>query len=175
MYYFKISSQFGSLTGQINAQAELIGLWFDHQKYFPSISNDAIWLNGEKGHGVDAIVYATYRRVKEQLLAYESGTLKTFDLPLNPIATDFRRLVFEELLTIEYGQTTTYGEIGHSVAKKLGKASMSGQAIGGAVGHNPISIVIPCHRVIARDGQLTGYAGGLEKKEALLKHEGLHK
>ena len=81
-------------------------------------------------------------------------------------------MVWEILLTIPYGKTMTYGEIGDEVAKRTGKRTMSAQAVGGAVGHNPISVLIPCHRVVGTNGSLTGYAGGIERKVALLKLEG---
>ena len=92
-------------------------------------------------------------------------------LPLSPAGTDFQCLVWEILLTIPYGTTRTYGDIAREAADRLGKARMSAQAVGGAVGRNPISIIIPCHRVIGTKGALTGYAGGLAKKEWLLRHE----
>lgn len=91
--------------------------------------------------------------------------------PSTPPATPFRKAVWQALKSIPYGQTTSYGAIGVDVAKHMNKPTMPGQAIGGAVGHNPISIIIPCHRVIAKNGDLTGYAGGLDKKSALLDHE----
>ena len=88
--------------------------------------------------------------------------------------TDFRREVWDILMTIPYGQTMTYGEIAQIIAQNRGAASISAQAVGGAVGHNPISIIVPCHRVIGSNGSLTGYAGGLERKAALLKMEGVY-
>lgn len=93
------------------------------------------------------------------------------ELPLNPNGSGFRQEVWKILCEIPYGETMTYGEIAKKVAVKLGKKSMSAQAIGGAVGHNPISIMIPCHRVVGSDGSMTGYAGGVEKKMWLLEHE----
>lgn len=97
---------------------------------------------------------------------YFSGIPGAAEFPLSPSGTAFQRRVWAILLTIPYGQTTTYG----AIAKKLGKA-MSAQAVGQAVGKNPISILIPCHRVVGAKGQLTGYAGGLENKQWLLRHE----
>lgn len=94
-------------------------------------------------------------------------------LPLAPIGGEFRRLVWKLLLEIPYGEVTTYGNIAGEAAKRMGKARMSAQAVGGAIGHNPIGIVIPCHRVVGADGSLTGYAGGLERKKMLLEHEGI--
>ena len=85
--------------------------------------------------------------------------------------TEFRKAVWEILLTIPYGKTMTYGEIAAQIAKQRGAATMSAQAVGGAVGHNAISLIIPCHRVVGTDGSLTGYAGGIGKKEKLLEME----
>ena len=93
------------------------------------------------------------------------------NLKLSPKGTVFQQVVWECLLTIPYGETRSYSDIKELVCRKLGKTSMSSQAIGTAVGHNPISIIIPCHRVIGKDGSLHGYAGGLERKNWLLQHE----
>ena len=88
-----------------------------------------------------------------------------------PKGNEFRQLVWQELCRIPYGQTTTYGEIAKKVAAKMGIKTMSAQAVGGAIGHNPIGIIIPCHRVIGKDGKMVGYAGGLLRKIMLLNHE----
>jgi len=93
--------------------------------------------------------------------------------PVLAEGTDFRTGVWEILKTIPYGRTVTYGEIAAAAAKRKGIKSMSAQAVGGAVGHNPVSIIIPCHRVVGADGSLTGYAGGIDRKIALLKLEGV--
>lgn len=104
--------------------------------------------------------------------AYFRGENPPMDaLPLSPAGTDFQKLIWRILLTIPYGQTRTYGSIAQEAAQRMGKENMSSQAVGGAVGRNPISIIIPCHRVIGANGSLTGYAGGIEKKEWLLRHE----
>ena len=102
-----------------------------------------------------------------QLAEYFSGTRRVFDLPLHPVGTAFRMRVWAELQQIPYGQTITYGEL----ARRVGNARGS-RAVGGANHHNPISIIIPCHRVIGADGSLTGYGGGLDMKDALLRLEG---
>ena len=96
------------------------------------------------------------------------------DLPifLRTRGSDFRRMIWDFLLEIPYGQTVTYGRLADLAARKMNRPHMSAQAVGGAVGHNPISIIIPCHRVLGTDGSLTGYAGGVEKKRWLLAHEG---
>lgn len=93
--------------------------------------------------------------------------------PLHPQGSEFQRAVWQLLLTIPYGETTTYGTIAQEIAHQRGLSRMSAQAVGGAVGHNPISILIPCHRVVGSNGSLTGYGGGIDKKIALLKHEGV--
>ena len=95
------------------------------------------------------------------------------ELPLAPMGSDFRKEVWDILCTIPYGEVMTYGQIADIIAKRHGKAKMSAQAVGGAVGHNPVSLIIPCHRVVGTNGSLTGYAGGLGKKITLLKHEGV--
>ena len=104
----------------------------------------------------------------EQLAMYFDGTLKVFDLPLDLRGTDFQKRVWELLLEIPFGETQTYGDI----ARALGNAGAS-QAVGAANGKNPVAIVVPCHRVIGASGHLTGYAGGMEKKQFLLIHEGV--
>ncbi|MGN1019854.1 MAG: methylated-DNA--[protein]-cysteine S-methyltransferase [Aristaeellaceae bacterium] len=102
-----------------------------------------------------------------QLTEYFAGQRRVFDLPLHPVGTAFRLRVWAELQRIPYGQTITYGEL----ARRVGNARAS-RAVGGANHHNPISIIIPCHRVIGADGSLTGYGGGLDMKAALLRLEG---
>ena len=112
------------------------------------------------------------RRTYKQFVEYLDGKRKVFDLPLSLKGTDFQKQVWQALRDIPYGETTTYGEIAQKMAVKLNKPGMSAQAVGGAVGHNPISIIIPCHRVVGSNGSLTGYAGGIDKKMWLLRHEG---
>ena len=102
-----------------------------------------------------------------QLRAYFDRDLKEFDLPLAPAGSDFQKSVWAQLLRIGYGDTASYGEI----AKRLGRTNAASRAVGLANGSNPIPIVIPCHRVIGADGTLTGYAGGIERKQTLLELE----
>ena len=104
---------------------------------------------------------------------YFSGKEPNFTPQLKMNTTPFRKAVWEILLTIPFGKTMTYGEIAKLIAQKRGIAQMSAQAVGGAVGHNPISLIIPCHRVVGPKGKLTGYAGGLDKKAKLLRLEGV--
>ncbi len=160
--------------------SEITGLWFDGQKYFGSTLSSEY---EEKSLPV-------FTETKKWLDIYFSGKEPDFTPPLKWETTPFRKAVWEILLTIPYGQTMTYGEIGERISmetlsalqketalweeaplpEKIPKSSgkMSAQAVGGAVGHNPISLIIPCHRVVGADGKLTGYAGGLEKKRQLL-------
>ena len=134
----------------------LTGLWFEGQKYFPS------FLGVDYQEKETPVLTETAR----WLDVYFSGKDPGFLPPLHPQGSPFRQAVWDILLTIPRGQTMTYGEI----ARRLGVHSA--QAVGGAVGHNPISILIPCHRVVGSDGSLTGYAGGLDRKTRLLQLEG---
>lgn len=134
----------------------LTGLWFEGQKYFPS------FLGVDYQEKETPVLTETAR----WLDVYFSGKDPGFLPPLHPQGSPFRQTVWDILLTIPRGQTITYGEI----ARRLGVRSA--QAVGGAVGHNPISILIPCHRVVGSDGSLTGYAGGVERKARLLQLEG---
>jgi methylated-DNA-[protein]-cysteine S-methyltransferase len=111
---------------------------------------------------------AWFGEVKKQLRAYFAGELTEFSVPLAPSGTAFQLAVWTELTRIPYGATTTYGEI----ARALGKSAVASRAVGAANGSNPISVIVPCHRVIGADGGLTGYGGGLDRKLMLLKIEG---
>ncbi|MCI6038171.1 MAG: methylated-DNA--[protein]-cysteine S-methyltransferase [Candidatus Limiplasma sp.] len=137
-------------------QTGLTGLWFVGQKYFPSFSDGDFFENETP----------VLTEAKHWLSLYFSGKEPDFLPSLHPQGSSFRQAVWNVLLTIPRGQTMTYGEI----ARRLNVRSA--QAVGGAVGHNPISILIPCHRVVGSDGSLTGYAGGLARKEWLLHLEG---
>lgn len=139
----------------------LTGLWIDGQKYDRATLAEA-----------EEAELPVFRQTQEWLKIYFAGREPEFMPPLAPKGTAFRQEVWEILRKIPYGKTITYGEIAAQIAEKHGKASMSAQAVGGAVGHNPISILIPCHRVIGADGSLTGYAGGIDKKAKLLEIEG---
>lgn len=142
------------------------------------ISLTGLWLEGQKHFGLSAGTEvqvsptpAVFEQTKRWLDLYFSGKEPDFCPPLDPDGTDFQKTVWSVLRTIPYGDTLTYGEVSKLVAAKLGRSSMSAQAVGGAVGRNPISIIVPCHRVIGADGSLTGYAGGLWRKEKLLRLE----
>ena len=139
----------------------LTGLWFEGQKYF------ALHLNQE--HQEKDL--SVFTEAKRWLDIYFSGKEPDFTVPLHFIGTDFQKDVWKILCSIPYGKTMTYGEIAEIIALKRGLKHMSAQAVGGAVGHNPISILVPCHRVIGSNGSLTGYAGGIDKKNKLLTLE----
>ncbi len=139
----------------------LTGLWFDGQKFFA------------RDLPVERVEQNTpaLSEVKRWLDIYFTGKEPDFMPPLHPIGSSFRRSVWDILLRIPYGQTTTYGEIARQLAEKQGRPRIAAQAVGGAVGHNKISIIIPCHRVVGTNGSLTGYAGGIDKKVKLLEWE----
>lgn len=139
----------------------LTGLWFDGQKYF------ARRLSPEREERELPVLL----EAKRWLDIYFTGKEPDFLPPLHSIGSAFRRSVWEILLQIPYGRTTTYGEIARRLAEKQKLPRMSAQAVGGAVGHNEISIIIPCHRVVGTNGSLTGYAGGVDKKVKLLELE----
>ncbi len=122
----------------------------------------------ENGTGKELPVFALTKR---WLDIYFRGEVPCFTPPLHLSGTDFRLEVWEILKAIPYGSTATYGEIAKLIAERKGIPRMSAQAVGGAVGKNPVSIIIPCHRVVGSDGGLTGYAGGIDKKAALLRLE----
>jgi methylated-DNA-[protein]-cysteine S-methyltransferase len=139
----------------------LTGVWFDGEKYFAD--------NLPAEHmELETPVLAETRRFLD---IYFTGEEPDFLPPLHLIGSVFRKSVWKILLQIPYGKTTTYGEIARQIAEKQGISRMSAQAVGGAVGHNEISIIIPCHRVIGANGSLTGYAGGIDKKIKLLELE----
>ena len=142
----------------------LVALWMDAQKHLPELSR----FGQPEGPGIDAPTHAVLDRTQAQLEEYFAGGRKAFDVPLAPEGTAFQQAVWLLLRDIAFGSTTTYGEL----AAQLGKPSAS-RAVGAAVGRNPIGLVVPCHRVIGASGALTGYAGGIERKTWLLRHEGV--
>lgn len=157
-------SHYPSPIGRILLAADdigLTGLWFEGQKYF------ARCLDQEREEKEIPI----FEQVKCWLDIYFSGNKPDFSVPLHFMGTDFQNEVWKILYTIPYGQTTTYGEIAKRLAAQRGLRRMSAQVVGGAVGRNEISIIVPCHRVVGADGSLTGYAGGIDKKVKLLQLE----
>ena len=143
----------------------IVGLWIEGQKYF------AGKVAGNLERQDDLPVCAQAHAWLDRYFAGERPD--PLELPLAPQGSDFRQRVWKILLEIPYGETTTYRALAEAVARKRGLRRMSAQAVGGAVGHNPISIIVPCHRVVGSDGSLTGYAGGLERKVQLLRLEGV--
>ena len=145
----------------LEQQDSLCGLWFSGQKHAPAPVGE--WLPAP-----DLPLFVVLR---EQLEDYFTGEFREFDLPLAPQGTPFRLAVWELLRTIPAGGTTTYGALARQLAAQRDGRLPAAQAVGGAVGHNPLTIIVPCHRVVGADGSLTGYAGGLDRKAALLALE----
>lgn len=140
-----------------------------------------LWNEGQKYHGAkiaremtkkdDLPLFAETKKWLDQYFLAKNPDIS--ELPLAPIGGEFRQIVWRILTQIPYGEVITYGDIAKMVAVKMNKSTMSSQAVGGAVGHNPISIIIPCHRVVGANGSLTGYAGGIDLKVKLLELEGV--
>lgn len=148
------------LVGKNN---KLIGLWIEDQKYYLGNLKEELQENNTE---------EIFIKTKKWLDKYFAGDKpKISELELEPIGSEFRRNVWELLCKIPYGKVTTYKNIAENMAKIMNIEKMSAQAVGGAVGHNPISIIIPCHRVVGINGSLTGYAGGIDKKIKLLELE----
>lgn len=160
LYTSHYASPLGGMT-LVSDGTALVGLYFDGQKY--------------AAEGLDATRtqknLLIFEEARRWLDVYFSGRKPDFTPPTAPAGTAFQQSVWEILRTIPYGETTTYGAIARRIEQNTG-CRMSAQAVGGAVGRNPISILIPCHRVVGTNGSLTGYAGGIDKKERLLRWEG---
>lgn len=162
IYTTKIPSPAGKITLASDG-IHLIGLWFDGQQYF------AHTIKEETKESPGLLIFT---QTRDWLDRYFSGRRPAIrELSLRPDGSAFRREVWKLLCEIPYGEVTTYGAIARKIAAGRGREKMSAQAVGGAIGHNPISIIIPCHRVIGSDGSLTGYGGGLELKQKLLTFE----
>ena len=160
VYTYKYKSPLGDILLAAD-EVGLAGLWFEGQKYFANtLPNEHI------SQETEILIKA-----KKWLDIYFSGKEPKFIPPLHPTGSEFRQAVWQILLQIPYGQTITYGEIVRKLAETKNTSRMSAQAVGGAVGHNEISIIIPCHRVVGTNGSLTGYAGGIDKKISLLELE----
>lgn len=157
-------SHYSSPIGNILLAADdigLTGLWFEGQKYFAHCLDRT----------AEARELSLFEKAKRWLDIYFSGRDPDISVPLHLTGTAFQNQVWNILCSIPYGQTTTYGEIAKQLAAQRGIPHMSAQAVGGAIGHNHISILVPCHRVIGTNGCLTGYAGGIDKKVKLLMLE----
>lgn len=166
MYYkTDYKSPLGKMT-LVSDGTKLVGLWIDGQKYF----ENTLCMQAEQKDGLDIFL-----QTKEWLNRYFQGKRPDIaELPLSPAGSRFCQTVWKILRQIPYGQVITYGDIAKQIARERGLAKMSSQAVGQAVGHNPISVIIPCHRVVGANGNLTGYAGGINLKIKLLAHEGVN-
>lgn len=160
IYTCTIDTPLGAMTAAAKDEA-LTGLWFIGQKYYPP----------QTTHWICEPHHPIFTSVRNHLACYFSGEAGVLDARLAPSGSPFQKAVWGILSRIPMGQVATYGQIAKYLARARGSASMSAQAVGGAVGHNPISLLIPCHRVVGFNGSLTGYAGGLDKKAALLRIE----
>lgn len=143
----------------------LIGLWMESQRYFGSDIHEEVTKKSD---------LAVFCRTKKWLNQYFAGECSSCEgIPVCPRGSEFQQLVWQILREIPYGEVRTYGDIAKEVAKRMGKEKMSSQAVGNAVGRNPISILIPCHRVVGQKGNLVGYGGGIQRKIYLLHLEGI--
>ena len=162
MYLTEYASPVGTLTLASDGEA-LMGLWLEGQKYFPA---DLFRADARRE---ETPALAAARRWLDRYFSGERPVPS--ELELRPEGTAFQRMVWARLCRIPWGETVTYGTIAWEMAGQAGR-NVSARAVGGAVGHNPISIIIPCHRVVGADGSLTGYAGGIDRKIWLLEREG---
>ncbi|EFL46593.1 methylated-DNA--[protein]-cysteine S-methyltransferase [Prevotella disiens] len=159
-YSQKYESPLGLMTMISDGEA-LIGLGFEGKEYLFSSLNQP----------TDVAALPIFDATRHWLDMYFKGEIPDFTPKIKFFGSDFRQQVWNDLLLMPYGTTTTYGQLAQQAAARMKKAKMSAQAIGGAVGHNPISIIVPCHRVVGTNGKLTGYASGLWRKEKLLNLE----
>lgn len=163
-YKYTYESPLGTMI-MLGTLSYLTDLFFIDEAHAPSY-DDAEYIEQLTGPFEVTIMW---------LNQYFNGKKPFITPPIQLEGTEFRKFVWSILQTIPYGETTTYGDIGKQIAQQQGKEKFSAQAVGGAVGHNPISIIVPCHRVIGSNGQLTGYAGGIERKKYMLDLESEHK
>ena len=164
MYYSTYPTPLGLITLAC-CDDNLTGLWLEGQKYFGNTMPETPTQKD------NVPVFAATKKWLNKYFAGKKPAIE--ELPLAPIGGEFRQEVWDILCKIPYGKVITYGDIARKIAANRHKKSMSSQAVGGAVGHNPISIIIPCHRVIGSNGSLTGYAGGIDAKKKLLELEGV--
>lgn len=164
-YQTTMESAVGKIT--LGSDGEnLVGLWTEGQRNFGDIPNEMV---PNDNLNVFTITKDWVNRY------FEGKRPQISELALAPIGGEFRQIVWKMLMDIPYGEVVTYGELAKKIAKQRGIEKMSAQAVGGAVAHNPISIIIPCHRVVGANGNLTGFSGGLQMKLQLLQHEGVEK
>lgn len=159
-YIQEYNSPLGSIT-IASDEASVTGIWFENSRFFGEILSEKCM-----NQATDATEQAVH-----WLDIYFNNKIPDFTPPLLLNGTDFRMTVWKMLLDIPYGKTVSYGDIAKAIAKRRGIEKMSAQAVGNAVGHNPISIIVPCHRVVGSKGGLTGYGGGIKRKKALLDIE----
>ena len=160
LYYKKISSPLGEITLRSDGES-LTGLWFADDKHY-----------GDKDiQDAQNAELPVFELAENWLAEYFAGKEPKAEVPLQFTGSDFQESVWKILQNIPYGSLITYGDIACEIAAQRGLARMSAQAVGGAVGRNPLCIIIPCHRVIGADGSLTGYGGGIQRKKALLELE----
>ena len=164
-YVSHYESPLGAMTMASDGE-HLTGLWFDGQKYDRSTIDGNAEL---KPH------LPVFTQTAQWLDAYFEGTDPGFTPPISVKGSDFKKMVSSIMLSIPFGATSTYARIAAEVARRTGRKQMSAQAVGGAVGRNPIVLIVPCHRVLASDGSLRGYAGGVDRKEWLLEREGVNR
>lgn len=163
-YMTTVESSIGKITLGSDGKS-LVGLWTEGQRYFG---------HPEANEMLRSDDLEVFTCTKDWLHRYFAGMQPQISqLPLAPIGGEFRQAVWKMLMEIPYGEVITYGDLARRIAEQRGIRNMSAQAVGGAVGRNPISIIIPCHRVVGANGNLTGYAGGIPRKLQLLQHEGV--
>lgn len=160
LYYKKISSPLGEITLRSDGES-LTGLWFADDKHYGD-------KDIQSAQNAELMVFAL---AEKWLAEYFAGREPKIYVPLQFTGSDFQERVWKILQNIPYGRLVTYGDIAREIAEQLGRSHMSAQAVGGAVGHNPLCIIIPCHRVIGANGSLTGYGGGMWRKVRLLEIE----
>lgn len=158
-YIYRYKSPIGNIL-LFGEGDNLTGLWIENQKYYKSTLDDEF----------EERLLPVFEKTSAWLDSYFDGRNPEINFTLKPKGSDFRQKIWQKLLQIPYGETTTYGTIAKELERETGKR-VSAQAVGGAIGHNPILIITPCHRVIGSDGSLTGYAGGIDKKQWLLNLE----
>ncbi|MCH5191202.1 MAG: methylated-DNA--[protein]-cysteine S-methyltransferase [Oscillospiraceae bacterium] len=162
LYYTEYPSPVGLITVAADGE-NIVGVWIEGQRYYTDTPQKTPALKENT---------AVLREAAAWLDRYFAGEKPSpYELPLAPAGNEFRKAVWKRLCEIPYGEVTSYKAIAQKVAADLGKERMSAQAVGGAVGHNPISIIIPCHRVVGANGNLTGYGGGMDRKIQLLTFE----
>ena len=162
-YKTEYKSPLGIITICCDEDEKVVGLFFKNQKYFTDNIDGKITENN------NLKIFVTVKSWLDKYFAGKKPNIK--EIPIKFIGNNFRKSVWKILYKIPYGKTLTYGDIAKQIAKQKNITKMSAQAIGGAVGHNPISIIVPCHRVVGKNGKLTGYAAGINKKKKLLELE----